>query len=115
MPIAVTGASGFLGSAVVDALRADGHDVRRLVRRAATAPDEVTWDPHAGTIDPPGLDGVEAVVHLAGAGVGDRRWTPSYMTEIRTSRVDGTTTISAACAAMPTPPRVLLSGSAIGF
>ena len=115
MHVAVTGSSGFLGSAVTAALRADGHDVRRLVRRAASAPDEVAWDPQAGTVDLDGFAGVEAVVHLAGAGVGDRRWTPAYMTEIRTSRVAGTAAIARACAAVSPRPRVLLSSSAIGF
>jgi uncharacterized protein (TIGR01777 family) len=113
--IAVTGASGFLGSAVVNAFRSDGHEVRRLVRRTTAAPDEVTWDPRAGTVDLDALAGVEAVIHLAGAGVGDQRWTTAYMEEIRRSRVDGTHTIATACAALSPAPRVLLSSSAIGY
>src|SRR2546423_15687248 len=115
MRVAVTGASGFLGSAMVTSLRADGHDVRRLVRRAATAPDEVSWDPAARTVDETGLYGVDAVIHLAGAGVGDHRWTPAYKAEIRNSRVNGTATIADARARLSQPPRVLLSSSAIGF
>jgi uncharacterized protein (TIGR01777 family) len=113
--IAVTGASGFLGSAVVDALRGDGHEVRRLVRRTPDAPDEVQWDPTRGTVDLEGLSGIEAVIHLAGAGVGDHRWTPAYKEEILRSRVDGTRTIATACASLSPKPRVLLSSSAIGF
>ena len=113
--IAVTGASGFLGRAAVDALRADGHDVRRLVRRSAAAPDEVSWDPKAGTVDLDALAGAEAVVHLAGAGVGDQRWSPAYKEEIRASRIDGTRTMAAACASLSPRPRVLVSSSAIGY
>ncbi len=115
MRIAVTGASGLLGSALVPALRADGHDVVRLVRRPPSAPDEVRWDPATRTLDPADLRGVDAAVHLAGAGVGDHRWTDSYKRTIRDSRVDGTATLAAALAALEPRPRVLLSGSAIGF
>jgi uncharacterized protein len=113
--IAVTGAGGFLGSAVVSALRDDGHDVFRLVRRTPATPDEVQWDPHAGTVDLDALAGTNAVIHLAGAGVGDQRWTPAYKNEILTSRVDGTRTIATACASLSPRPKVLLSSSAIGF
>ncbi|MFL6237968.1 MAG: TIGR01777 family oxidoreductase [Actinomycetes bacterium] len=113
--IAVTGASGFLGSAVVEALRADGAHVLRLVRRTPATQDEVQWDPNAGTVDVNALTGTDAVIHLAGAGVGDHRWTPAYKQEILTSRVEGTRTIAAACAAMTPRPRVLLSSSAIGY
>ena len=74
MKIAITGASGLIGSALVPHLRARGDDVIRLVRRPAAAPDEASWDPDAGTVDLDALAGVEAVVHLAGAGVGDHRW-----------------------------------------
>ena len=115
MKVAVTGASGFIGSATVRTLAADGHEVVRLVRRTPSAADEVRWDPAERTVDLDGLRGVDAVVHLAGAGVGDKRWTSAYKEEIRSSRVDGTAAIAAACAALDPKPRVLLSGSAIGF
>lgn len=115
MKIAVTGASGLIGSALVPALRSEGHDVLRLVRRTADAPDEVTWDPSRGTVDAERLAGTDAVVHLAGAGVGDHRWTEAYKREILDSRVDGTSTIAHAVAALDPKPAVLLSASAIGY
>jgi len=117
MKVAVTGSSGLIGSAVVAALRADGHQVVRLVRAAPAGPDEIAWDPRAerGGLDPRSLDGVTAVVHLAGAGVADRRWTPGYQAEIRGSRVQGTRALVSALAAMAPPPGVLLAGSAVGW
>ena len=115
MRVAITGASGLIGSALVPALRARGDDVVRLVRRAPSAPDEVRWDPQAGTVDLAALAGIDGVVHLAGAGVGDKRWTDAYKAEIRDSRVQGTTTIAKAMAALDPRPRVLVCGSAIGY
>jgi uncharacterized protein (TIGR01777 family) len=117
MRVVVTGASGFLGTALVRSLRADGHDVVRLVRRAARAADEAQWDPAARRLDPAALAGADAVVHLAGAGVGDRRWTAAYKREILASRVDGTTTVATAIAALPKAqrPKVLLSQSGVGY
>jgi uncharacterized protein (TIGR01777 family) len=115
--IAVTGSSGLLGSALVAALRAGGQRVTRLVRRSPAAPDEVAWDPSApgGAIAPGALDGLDAVIHLAAAGVADHRWTPAYQEEIRASRVMGTQALAAALAAAGPPPAVLLAGSAIGW
>ena len=115
MKIAVTGASGLIGSELVPVLRASGHDVLRLVRRTATQADEVTWDPGAGTVDLDRLAGTDAVVHLAGAGVADKRWTPTYKETIRRSRVDGTRTVVAAMTSLDPMPSVLLSGSAVGY
>ena len=115
MRVAVTGASGLIGSALVPALRARGDDVVRLVRRAPSAPDEIRWDPRAGTVDLAALAGIDGVVHLAGAGVGDKRWTDAYKAEIRDSRVQGTTTIAKAMASLDPRPRVLVCGSAIGY
>ena len=115
MRIAVTGASGFIGGALVPHLRAQGHEVLRMVRRSSGGSDEVMWDPMGGTVDVGNLAGVEAVIHLAGAGVGDHRWTDSYKATIRDSRVVGTTTLATALASMPQPPSVLVSGSAIGY
>jgi uncharacterized protein (TIGR01777 family) len=115
MKIVVTGASGLLGSALVTTLRGDGHDVVRLVRRPPRTGDEEQWDPAAHELDPSIISGVDAVVHLAGVGVGDKRWTDDYKRSIRASRIDGTTTIAAALAAATQPPKVLLSASAVGF
>ncbi|MFF4605391.1 TIGR01777 family oxidoreductase [Streptomyces sp. NPDC001339] len=115
MRIAITGSSGLIGKALVRSLRSDGHEVVRLVRREPKAPDEVRWDPKGQDIDTAGLTGCTAVVHLAGAGVGDRRWTAAYKQEIRDSRVLGTRTLAAALSAMDAPPRVFVCGSAIGY
>ncbi|MFG2866546.1 TIGR01777 family oxidoreductase [Streptomyces sp. NPDC048338] len=113
--VAVTGASGLIGTALVRSLRADGHDVLRLVRRPARAADEVEWDPARLHVDTAGLVGVDAVVHLAGAGVGERRWTEAYKKEIRDSRVLGTTAIAQALASLAEPPKVLVCGTALGY
>lgn len=113
--IAVAGASGLIGSALVRSLTADGHEVVRLVRRAPRGADEVRWDPGRRQVDPAGLAGCDVVVNLAGAGVGDRRWTPEYKRLLRDSRVGGTTALAEAVAALPEPPRVFVNGSAIGF
>jgi uncharacterized protein (TIGR01777 family) len=117
MQVAVTGSSGLIGTALVAALRADGHRVIRLVRTGPAAPDTLVWDPRAerGGLDPRSLAGVGAVVHLAGAGVADKRWTQRYRAEIRNSRVQGTRALVSALAAMAAPPGVLLAGSAIGW
>ncbi|MFI1437436.1 TIGR01777 family oxidoreductase [Streptomyces lydicus] len=115
MRIAITGSTGLIGKELVRSLRADGHDVVRLVRRAPATADEVRWDPKAQRVDTAGLAGCEAVVHLAGAGVGDHRWTAAYKQEIRDSRVLGTRALASALASMDAPPRVLVSGSAIGY
>jgi uncharacterized protein len=115
MKVAVTGASGLIGSELVLSLLSDGHQVLKLVRRMPEWPDEVRWDPAEGTLDAEGLAGVDAVVHLAGAGVGDHRWTQAYKREIRDSRVLGTTTLARGLAGMDKPPGVLVSASAIGF
>ncbi|MFJ3923841.1 TIGR01777 family oxidoreductase [Streptomyces sp. NPDC090022] len=115
MRIAVTGSTGLIGKALVRSLRADGHEVVRLVRRPPAAPDEAAWDPPRGYVDPAGLEGCAAVVHLAGAGVGDRRWSAAYKKEIRDSRVLGTAALARAVASLAEPPRVLVSGSAVGY
>ncbi|MEV6198623.1 TIGR01777 family oxidoreductase [Streptomyces sp. NPDC051771] len=113
--VAVTGASGLIGAALVRSLRADGHGVLRLVRRPARTADEVEWDPKRLYVDGAGLVGVDAVVHLAGAGVGERRWTEAYKKEIRDSRVLGTTAIARTLAGLAEPPETLVCGTALGF
>jgi uncharacterized protein (TIGR01777 family) len=115
MKVAVTGSSGLIGSALVDVLRADGHEVVRVVRHAPSAADEVHWDPARHTIDDGALDGVEAVVHLAGVGVADKRWSAAHKRAVLDSRVDGTTTIAEAVARNSEHVRVLLSASAVGY
>ena len=113
--IAVTGASGLIGSALVRSLTADGHEVVRLVRHGARGADEVCWDPEGQYVDAAGLDGCDAVVNLAGAGVGDHRWTDAYKKTVRDSRVLGTAALAEAVATLDRPPRVWVNGSAIGF
>jgi uncharacterized protein (TIGR01777 family) len=111
--IAVTGASGLIGSALCAQLKSDGHQVIKLVRRPARLSDEVSWDPQRGEINLDLLEGVDAVFHLAGAGVGDKRWSASYRSEILNSRLLGTTTIANACEQLQ--PEVFISASAIGY
>jgi uncharacterized protein len=118
MKVAVTGSSGLIGTALVAELLTDGHEVIRLVRRPPHAAGEVRWDPHAadgglGSLD--GLLGVDACVHLAGAGVADRRWTTRYKAEVRASRVLGTRALAGALARLSPRPSVLVSAAAIGF
>lgn len=115
--VAVTGSSGLIGAALTGALRAAGHEVLRLVRRAPRAVDEARWDPTEpeGTRTVPALHGCDAVVHMAGAGVADRRWTARYKRELRDSRVRGTSALARALASLDNPPRTFLCGSAIGY
>jgi uncharacterized protein (TIGR01777 family) len=115
MRIAVTGTSGLIGSALSTSLAADSHEVVRLVRHEPRQADEVRWDPAAGTVDTAGLEGCRAIVHLAGAPIGARRWTDARKKELRDSRVLGTAAIARAAAALDTPPDVLVCGSAIGY
>jgi uncharacterized protein len=113
--VAVSGASGLIGTALTRSLTADGHDVVRLVRRAPRSADEVRWDPASGRVDTAGLAGCTAVVNLAGAGIGDHRWTAAYKRELRDSRVLGTSALAAAAASLDEPPRVFLNAGAIGY
>jgi uncharacterized protein len=115
MKIAVTGSSGLIGTALTASLRADGHQVVRLVRRPPRAGDEVRWDPRAADAGDPALDGVDACVHLAGVGVGNHRWTRRYKAEIRASRVLATSALCTALAAAQPRPKVLLAASAVGW
>jgi uncharacterized protein len=111
--IAITGASGLIGTALVGHLKSEGHTVQRLVRRAVVAPDEIRWDPKTGYVDIEALRGVDAVIHLAGVGVGDKRWSKKYKSEILNSRLLGTTAIAHAVSEVK--PQVFISASAIGW
>lgn len=119
MKIAVTGASGLIGGALLTALRADGHEVIQLVRRTPRTAEEHRWDPQLRQIDPTVLADVDAVVNLAGTPIRPRPFTSGYKAQLTSSRLDSTTTISEAlaeaAAADPGRPRVLLSASAVGF
>lgn len=111
--VAITGSSGLIGGALSHFLREHGHDVIHLVRRDPVAPHERRWDPQAGHLAPGDLAGVDAVVHLAGAGVGDHRWTPEYKATIHASRVESTDLLSRVIADGAGPSR-LITASGIG-
>lgn len=117
MRILMAGVSGFLGTRLAGRLAADGHQVTRLVRRPARTPDERQWKPSAAQLDPAVVADADAVVNLAGAGVGDKRWDEGYKRLIRSSRVDSTTTLAITIAGLPAAdrPAVLLNSSAVGW
>jgi uncharacterized protein len=113
--IAITGSTGLIGEALAASLVGDGHRIVRLVRDATQAgADDVVWDPQRGTIDAARLEGVDAVVHLAGEPIGAARWTPATKQAILESRVKGTELIARTVAGLAQPPSVLVSSSAVG-
>lgn len=114
MKVALAGSSGLIGTALIAALRADGHDVVQLVRHPPRQPGEVQWDPDR-PLDPAVLTGVDAAVCLSGAGVGDKRWSESYKRTLADSRIKPTHTLATALAALEPKPTVFLAGSAIGY
>lgn len=113
--IAITGSSGLIGTALSTALTKRGHRVRPVVRRAARGADEIAWDPLRGTIDTEAFSTVDAVVNLAGASIGDKRWTADYKETLVKSRTIGTALLARTLADGSRKPAVLLSGSAIGI
>ncbi len=113
--VLVSGASGFVGQALLQALRRAGHEVARLVRRPAAAEDEVTWDPAAGQLEAGELARFQAVVHLAGESISQGRWTAAKKARILRSRVDGTRLLAEAVATLEHGPRTLLVASAVGY
>lgn len=116
MDVVVSGSSGLIGTALVAGLAEAGHRPIRLVRRApAAGSDEIRWDPANGVLDAASLEGVDAVVNLGGAGVGDKRWTPAYKKLLVDSRVMSTKLLAETMANASSPPKVFLSGSAIGY
>jgi hypothetical protein len=116
LTVAITGASGMLGSQLVPFLTTGGHRVKRLVRgKADAAKGEVAWAPDKGEVDTAALEGVDAVVHLAGANVAGQRWTPEYKETILKSRTEGTRTLCEALARMPRKPRVLVCAAGSGI
>lgn len=116
MRVAVSGSTGLIGSALVEDLRAAGHSVVRLVRDPdASGGDDVHWSPSEAHLDAAAMEGLDGVVHLAGAPIGPRPWTPSVKREILASRRDGTRLLADTLASLTDPPRVLVSGSAIGW
>jgi uncharacterized protein len=117
MRIAISGASGLIGTALTRDLTANGHDAVRLVRRRAQSAGEIEWNPQApaGGLDQSALSGVDAVVHLSGASIAGGRWTPSRKAELRASRIQSTDALVRAMAAADPGPRTLLCGSAIGW
>ena len=112
MRVAITGASGFIGSALTSSFERDGHEVLRIGRSASGA-GAIRWDPTSGVLDAGPLEGVDAVVHLAGEGIAEKRWTDEQKRRIRDSRVLGTTLIANTLAELASAPRVLVSGSGI--
>jgi len=115
LKIAITGASGMVGEALVAYLTTAGHEVSRFVRRAARDPGEIVWDPVRNVLDPEHLEGLDAIVHLAGDSIAEGRWTPLKKALIRDSRVLGTKTLVDALAQVKSRPAVLVSASAVGF
>ena len=115
MDVLVSGSSGLIGSALVSALGHEGHQVRRLIRSSGSSSEgAVRWDPSSGMIDTAGLEGVDAVVHLAGENIVGR-WTAAKKARIRDSRVEGTRLLSGALANLSTPPKVMVCASATGY
>ncbi|MFL5581013.1 MAG: TIGR01777 family oxidoreductase [Gemmatimonadaceae bacterium] len=115
MRVAVSGSTGLIGTALVESLRADGHGVVRLVRGSVPAgSDDVVWDPMRDALHPDALDGVDAVVHLAGESIAER-WTDEHRRRIVDSRVRGTSLLARTLAGLARPPRVLVSASAVGI
>lgn len=114
MKIIVSGASGLIGTQLVSKLSQSGHEVVRLVRRSPKA-GEIQWNPKSGTLDASALEGTDAVIHLSGAGIGDKRWTNGYRKEILDSRTATTALLAKTIASLSRKPSVFLSGSAIGI
>ena len=114
MKIVISGASGLIGTQLVAKLSSSGHEVVRLVRRSPKS-GEIQWNPKSGILDSAALEGTDAVIHLSGAGIGDKRWTDGYRKEILDSRTATTALLATTMASLSRKPSVFLSGSAIGI
>ncbi len=114
MKIVISGASGLIGTQLVTTLKSSGYEVVQLVRRSAAA-GQIMWDPKSGKLDPASLEGCDAVIHLSGAGIGDKRWSDAYRKEILDSRTATTLLLANTIASLQRKPSVFLSGSAIGI
>ncbi|MDQ6798512.1 MAG: TIGR01777 family oxidoreductase [Actinomycetota bacterium] len=115
MNVIVTGSHGLIGGELVSQLLSGGHQVTRLVRHGRSGPGEASWDPPAGTIDGAALEGHDAIVHLAGVGIGDHRWTDEHKAAVLDSRLQGTRLLTTTLAGLRQPPAVVASGSAVGY
>jgi uncharacterized protein (TIGR01777 family) len=116
LKIAISGASGMIGTALARSLRLDGHEVLPLVRRPVRSDEQaVQWDPSSGTIDAGALEGIDGLVNLSGAGIGDKRWTDAYKREVLESRTTSTDLLARTIAGLDRPPSVFVSGSAMGI
>ena len=115
MRVLISGSSGLIGSALTENLRGEGHEVTRLVRSGSSGDGSVAWDPEQGRIDAAGVEGHDAVVHLAGEGIGDHRWSEEHKRRVLDSRVKGTTLLAETLAKAQQTPAVMISGSAVGY
>ena len=115
MKILIAGSSGLIGTALVERLKQERHEVSRLVRRSPVSSDEIQWDPDAGAIDEARMEETKAVIHLGGASIAGRRWNDAYKQEIRDSRVNSTRLLSETLARMPQKPEAFLCASALGY
>src|SRR5215831_15119606 len=115
MKVMLTGATGMIGTALIARLSSDRHQPGRILRSGIKTGTDILWNPENGTIDLEALEGVDAVIHLAGENIASGRWTPARKERIRQSRVKGTQLLAQTLAKLKTPPKVLVSASAIGY
>lgn len=115
MKVAISGASGLIGSALIRALQESGHDCGRLIRGAPRNPDELEWRPERGLAEPTAVEGFDALVHLAGESVAGGRWTVAKRRRIRSSRIPATLRLVESLSTIERPPRVFVCASAIGY
>ena len=114
-PVWIAGSSGLIGTSLTDSLRRQGVSVRRLLRSGASHPDDILWNPRSGDLDASALEGAAALVNLAGAGIGEKRWSAARKREIEESRIKPTKLLVSGLKSLNNPPRVFVSASAIGF